>query len=249
MWWEGKMSEEQYSLRVAALGDLHVHQTSTENLQALFDRISQNADVLALCGDLTNLGMPQEAERLVNDLRSCRIPVVAVLGNHDYQSGRAEELKQILRAGKVVVLEETETFEMKGVGFAGAKGFCGGFDKHMLAPFGEDPIKHFVNEAVSESLKLEVALNSLRTLKTVVVLHYAPITGTVAGEPLEIYPFLGSSRLAETIDHFDVNVVFHGHAHHGSYEGKTVKGTPVYNCCLQLLRRINPDQPYALVEV
>jgi uncharacterized protein len=243
------MSEEQYSLRVAALGDLHVHQTSTENLQALFDRISQNADVLALCGDLTNLGMPQEAERLVNDLRSCRIPVVAVLGNHDYQSGRAEELKQILRGGKVVVLEETETFEMKGVGFAGAKGFCGGFDKHMLAPFGEEPIKHFVNEAVSESLKLEVALNSLRTLKTVVVLHYAPIPGTVAGEPLEIYPFLGSSRLAETIDHFDVNVVFHGHAHHGSYEGKTVKGIPVYNCCKQLMQRVNPDQPYALVEV
>ena len=249
MWWEGKMSEEQYSLRVAALGDLHVHQTSTENLQGLFDRISQNADVLALCGDLTNLGMPQEAERLVNDLRSCRIPVVAVLGNHDYQSGRAEELKQVLRAGKVVVLEETETFEMKGVGFAGAKGFCGGFDKHMLAPFGEDPIKHFVNEAVSESLKLEVALNSLRTVRTVVVLHYAPIPGTVAGEPLEIYPFLGSSRLAETIDHFDVSVVFHGHAHHGSYEGKTVKGTPVYNCCMQLMQRINPDQPYALVEV
>jgi Icc-related predicted phosphoesterase len=243
------MSEEQYSLRVAALGDLHVHQTSTENLQALFDRISQNADVLALCGDLTNLGMPQEAERLVNDLRSCRIPVVAVLGNHDYQSGRAEELKQILRGGKVVVLEETETFEMKGVGFAGAKGFCGGFDKHMLAPFGEDPIKHFVNEAVSESLKLEVALNSLRTLKTVVVLHYAPIPGTLTGEPLEIYPFLGSSRLAETIDHFDVNAVFHGHAHHGSYEGKTVKGTPVYNCCMQLMQRVNPDQPYALVEV
>jgi Icc-related predicted phosphoesterase len=243
------MSEGQDRLRVAALGDLHVHQSSTENLQALFDRISQNADVLALCGDLTNLGMPLEAERLVNDLRSCRIPVVAVLGNHDYQSGRAEELKQILRAGKIVVLEETETFEMKGVGFAGAKGFCGGFDKHMLAPFGEDPIKHFVNEAVSESLKLEVALNSLRTLKTVVVLHYAPIPATVVGEPLEIYPFLGSSRLAETIDHFDVNAVFHGHAHHGSYEGKTVKGTPVYNCCMQLMQRINPDQPYALIEV
>src|SRR5215471_15278357 len=168
------MSEGQYSLRVAAIGDLHVHQTTTDNLQGLFDRISQNADVLALCGDLTNLGLPQEAERLVNDLRSCRVPVVAVLGNHDYQSGRGEELKQILRAGKVVVLEETETFEMKGVGFAGAKGFCGGFDKHMLAPFGEEPIKRFVNEAVSESLKLEVALNSLRTDKTVVVLHYAP---------------------------------------------------------------------------
>src|SRR5215831_12224172 len=246
MWLEGKMSEGQDSLRVAALGDLHVHQTSTENLQGLFDRISQNADVLALCGDLTNLGMPQEAERLVNDLRSCRVPVVAVLGNHDYQSGQAEEVKKILRAGKVVLLEETETFVLKGVGFAGAKGFGGGFGKHMLAPFGEEAIKHFVNEAVNESLRLEVALNSLRTEKTVVVLHYAPIAATVIGEPPEIYPFLGSSRLAETIDHFDVNVVFHGHAHHGTYEGKTTKGTPVYNCCLHLVQKINPEQPYAL---
>src|SRR5262252_1673448 len=249
MWSEGKMSEGQDSLRVAALGDLHVHQTSTENLQGLFDRISQNADVLALCGDLTNLGMPQEAERLVNDLRSCRIPVVAVLGNHDYQSGRAEEVKQILRAGKVVVLEETETFELKGVGFAGAKGFCGGFDRHMLAPFGEDHIKQFVAEAVNESLRLEVALNSLRTEKTVVVLHYAPIAATVVGEPPEIFPFLGSSRLAETIDHFDVNAVFHGHAHHGTCQGKTMKGTPVFNCCMQLMQSVNPDQPYAIVEV
>src|SRR5215510_5887140 len=243
------MSEGQYSLRVAAIGDLHVHQTSTDNLQGLFDRISQNADVLALCGDLTNLGMPQEAERLVNDLRSCRIPVVAVLGNHDYQSGHAEEVKKILRAAKVVVLDETETFEMKGVGFAGAKGFCGGFDKHMLAPFGEDPIKHFVTEAVNESLKLEVALTNLRTEKVVVVLHYSPIAATVMGEPPEIFPFLGSSRLAETIDHFDVNAVFHGHAHHGTPEGKTVKGTPVYNCCMQLMENVCPDQPYALVEV
>src|SRR5215467_460204 len=243
------MSDEPGSLRVVAIGDLHVHHNADETLQRVFDKVSQNADVLALCGDLTNLGLPQEAERLVNDLRSCRVPVVAVLGNHDYQSGRGEELKQILRAGKVVVLEETETFEIKGVGFAGAKGFCGGFDKHMLAPFGEEPIKHFVNEAVSESLKLEVALNSLRTDKIVVVLHYAPIPGTVVGEPLEIYPFLGSSRLAETIDHFDVNVVFHGHAHHGACQGKTTKGTPVYNCCMQLMQTINPDQPYVLVEV
>ena len=246
------MSEEiakPDSLRVAAVGDLHVHENSSETLQELFDKISQRADVLALCGDLTHLGLPQEAERLANDLRSCRVPVVAVLGNHDYQSGQAEEVKKVLRAGKVTILEETETFELKGVGFAGAKGFGGGFDKHMLTPFGEDSIKHFVTEAVTESLRLEVALNSLRTEKTVVVLHYAPIAATVAGEPPEIFPFLGSSRLAETIDHFDVNVVFHGHAHHGTFQGKTMKGTPVYNCCFQLVQRITPEQPYALIEV
>jgi uncharacterized protein len=236
-------------LRVAALGDLHIHQNPSTSLQGLFEQISQHADVLALCGDLTHLGLPQEAERLVGELRSCRIPVVAVLGNHDYQSGQAEEVKKILRDSKIVVLDETETFELKGVGFAGAKGFGGGFDKHMLTPFGEEPIKHFVSEAVNEALRLEVALNSLRTERTVVVLHYAPIAATVAGEPLEIFPFLGSSRLAETIDHFDVDVVFHGHAHHGSFQGRTTKGIPVYNCCLQLVEKICPEQPYALVEV
>ena len=119
----------------------------------------------------------------------------------------------------------------------------------MLAPFGEDHIKQFVAEAVNESLRLEVALNSLRTEKTVVVLHYAPIAATVVGEPPEIFPFLGSSRLAETIDHFDVNAVFHGHAHHGTYEGRTTKGIPVYNCCIQLLEKINPEQPYAVIEL
>ena len=237
------------SVRVAAIGDLHIHQNSTDGLEAVFDKVSHNADVLALCGDLTQLGLPQEADRLVNELRACRVPIVAVLGNHDYQSGHADEVKKILRNGKVNVLEETETFELRGVGFAGAKGFGGGFDRHMLAPFGEESIKHFVTEAVNESLRLEVALNSLRTERTVVVLHYAPIAATVMGEPPEIYPFLGSSRLAETIDHFDVNVVFHGHAHHGTFEGKTTKGIPVYNCCLKLVEKLNPEQPYALVNV
>ena len=243
------MSAKPASLRVAAVGDLHVHQNVDEGLQPLFENISNNADVLALCGDLTHLGLPSEAKRLANELRACRIPVVAVLGNHDYQSGYAEEVKKVLRSAKVKVLEETETFELNGVGFAGTKGFGGGFDKHMLTPFGEEAIKHFVGEAVNESLRLEVALNGLYTEKTVVVLHYSPIAQTVVGEPPEIFPFLGSSRLAETIDHFDVNAIFHGHAHHGTLEGKTTKGTPVYNCCYQLMQKLRPEQPYALVEV
>src|SRR5713226_4492379 len=132
------MSAKPDSLRVAAVGDLHIHQNSAETLQALFEKISQNADVLALCGDLTHLGLPQEAERLANDLRACRVPVVAVLGNHDYQSGQQEEVKKVLRTAKVAVLEETETFELNGVGFAGAKGFGGGFDKNMLTQFSDE---------------------------------------------------------------------------------------------------------------
>src|SRR2546426_11957466 len=144
MSWEGKMSAKQDSLRVAAIGDLHVHQNSPETFQGLFEKISQSADVLALCGDLTHLGLPKEADKLAADLRTCRIPVVAVLGNHDHQSGQQEEVKKVLCAAKVVMLDETETFQLKGVGFAGAKGFGGGFDKHMLTPFGEDLIKQFV---------------------------------------------------------------------------------------------------------
>jgi Icc-related predicted phosphoesterase len=243
------MSEGQANVRIAAIGDLHVHQNSSETLQGLFEKVSANADVLVLCGDLTHLGLPQEAERLAADLRACRVPVVAVLGNHDYQSGSVDQVKTILRSGKVILLDEAQTFELRGVGFAGAKGFGGGFDKHMLAPFGEEAIKHFVTEAVNESLKLENALSSLRTDKAVVVLHYSPIAATVVGEPPEIFPFLGSSRLAETIDHFDVNAIFHGHAHLGSCEGKTTKGIPVYNCCMQLRERANPAEPYALVEI
>jgi Icc-related predicted phosphoesterase len=243
------MSAKPDSLRVAAIGDLHVHQESSDFLRPLFENVSHRADVLALCGDLTQLGLPAEAKWLANDLRACRIPVVAVLGNHDYQSGHAEEVKEILRGAKVTILEETETYQLKDVGFAGTKGFGGGFGKHMLTPFGEEGIKHFVGESVNEALRLEVALNGLQTEKVVVVLHYAPIAQTVVGEPPEIYPFLGSSRLVETIDQFDVNAIFHGHAHHGTSEGRTMKGVPVYNCCLQLMRSIMPEQPYALVEV
>src|SRR5438552_5996471 len=180
MSWEGKISAKQDSLRVAAIGDLHVHQNLPEPFQGIFDKISESVDQLALCGELTHLGLPQEADKLANDLRACRIPVVGVLGNHDYQSGHQEQVKKVLRAAKVVMLEETETFRLKDVGFAGTKAFGGGLDKHMLTPFGEEPIKHFATEAVNESLRLEVALNSLRTEKTVLLLHYFPIAATVA---------------------------------------------------------------------
>jgi Icc-related predicted phosphoesterase len=243
------MNEKPDRVRVAAMGDLHVHENPPQSFKETFAEISQIADVLALCGDLTHLGLPSEAERLASDLRNCRIPIVAVLGNHDYQSGHVEEVKKILRDGNVTIFDENVTLEVKGVGFTGVKGFGGGFDRHMLTSFGEDAIKHFVAEAVNESLKLEVALKELDTERNVVLMHYAPITGTLVGEPPELFPFLGSSRFAETIEHFPVNAVFHGHSHHGTFAGKTAKGIPVYNCCVQMLQKMSPPRLYALVEV
>ena len=240
------MSTADRPLRVAAIGDLHVHAAGA--YRELFANVSRCADIVALCGDLTHLGGVAEAKGLVADLSACSIPVVGVLGNHDYQSGFADEIRKILRGAKMVLLEN-EPFIYESVGFAGAKGFCGGFNKYILTSFGEGAIKNFVSEAVNEALRLENSLSALKTERTVVVLHYAPIVGTLQGEPLEIFPFLGSSRLAEAIDPFDVSAVVHGHAHKGTYEGRTNKGVPVYNCCYELMQRLNPQQPFALIEV
>jgi Icc-related predicted phosphoesterase len=233
---------------VAAVADLHVHKVHDGVHRALFAELSDKADVVCLCGDLTNLGLPEEAENLLGDLAALRVPAVAVLGNHDMQSGRPEEVKGILRRGKVVFLDE-QPFVHEGVGFAGVKGFGGGFSKHMLAPFGEEATKHFVAEAVNEALVLENGLRRLGTERNIVVLHYSPVAETVEGEPPEIFPFLGCSRLMETIDRFEkINAVFHGHAHHGRARGKTGKGVPVYNCSEQVLKR-DGGRGYVVVEV
>jgi Icc-related predicted phosphoesterase len=242
------MSEGDKPLRIAAVGDLHVHDKPAEIYRSLFTELSNRADVVVLCGDLTHLGTVAEAENLAADIGLCRIPVVGVLGNHDYHAGHGEEIKKTLRGARMIMLED-EAFEHRGVGFAGVKGFAGGFNRYMLTSFGEGVIKAFVNEAIREALKLENSLRTLNTPKVVVALHYAPITDTLKGEPLEIYPFLGSSRLAETIDSFDVDLVFHGHAHKGTFEGRTHKGVPVYNCCLELMSKMHAEQPYALMEI
>jgi Icc-related predicted phosphoesterase len=232
--------------RIAALADLHVDGTSAHPYHDLFAEISGEADVLALCGDLTNLGKPAEAEVLAEDLKACRIPAVGVLGNHDFDSGEVAAVERILQQAGLHLLGN-QTCEIDGVGFAGVKGFAGGFGRHMLAAFGEEAIKRFVAEVMNESTQLETALHAVRAERVAILLHYAPIADTVAGEPTEILPFLGSSRLAETIDRFNVDVVFHGHAHHGSYAGKTAKGIPVYNCAKPVPK---PDgRPYALVEI
>jgi Icc-related predicted phosphoesterase len=242
------MNDISDPIRLAAIGDLHVTEQQEHRYRDLFVEISDKADVLALCGDLTNFGKSSEAEILAEDLRGCSIPVVAVLGNHDYECGQPEEVARILTQAGVTVLDEQATV-IKDVGFAGVKGFIGGFGRGELGAFGETAIKTFVEESINEARKLENGLRSLRTERTVAVLHYSPIPETVAGEPLEIFPFLGSSRLADAVDRFDnVKVVVHGHAHRGAYEGQTNRGVPVYNCA-QFVVEERFGRPYALLDV
>jgi Icc-related predicted phosphoesterase len=218
--------------------------------QPLFAQISGSADVLVICGDFTDYGLPDEARILARELTaSLKIPVVAVLGNHDYESGHENEIRQILTDSGVAVLDGEAT-EIHGVGFAGVKGFCGGFGRGALGPWGEHATKLFVQAAVDEALKLETALARLRTQQRVAVLHYSPIRATVEGEPPEIYPYLGSSRLEEPINRYRVTAVFHGHAHRGTAEGRTSANVPVYNAAMPLLARLYPDRaPFRIVEL
>ena len=235
------------SLRIAAVGDIHISKNSQGKFQSLFAQISASADVLVLCGDFTDYGLPDEARVLARELTSSvKIPVIAVLGNHDYESGKQDEIRQILSEARVSVLDG-EVAEIRGVGFAGVKGFAGGFGRGALGPWGEQAIKVFVQEAVDEALKLEAALARLRTQRRVAVLHYAPVRATCEGEPPEILPYLGSSRLEEPINRYRVSAVFHGHAHRGAPEGRTATGVPVYNVAMPLLARLNPDRPPFLI--
>src|SRR5262245_38517114 len=236
-------------VRVAAVADLHCTRTSQGAFQPLFAAIREAADVLLLAGDLTDYGLPEEAQTLARELNTVRIPVVGVLGNHDRESGREGEVRQVLADAGTIVLDGDAT-EVKGVGIAGVTGFGGGFGKHALAPWGEPVIKQFVHAAVEEALKLEKALARLRTESLIALMHYSPVQRTVDGEPPEIYPFLGSSRLEEPIGRYPVTLVFHGHAHRGQLEGTTSSGAPVYNVSMPLLTRMFPDRlPFRVFNV
>jgi Icc-related predicted phosphoesterase len=237
-------------MRVAAVGDVHCKKTSAGAFQGLFAAMAAAADVIILCGDLTDLGQAEEARVLVKELSAAKsTPVVAVLGNHDYESGETEQVKGVLTEAGVMLLDG-DAVEIDGVGFAGAKGLGGGFGQRALQPWGEEIMKRFVREAVDEALKLESALAKLRTSQRVVVLHYSPVRDTVEGEPSEIFPFLGSSRLEEPLLRYPVSVVFHGHAHRGRPEGRTRTGVPVYNVCLPLLLEAAPERPaFRLVDL
>jgi len=229
-------------VRVAALGDLHCTKSSQGALQPLFARIAESADLLLIAGDLTDYGLPDEARVLARELAALHIPVATVLGNHDYESDKQDEVRQILSDAGVVILDG-DACELHGIGLAGVKGFGGGFGKHALGPWGERIIKQFVREAIDEALKLEAALARLRTTQRIALLHYSPVQQTVEGEPLEIFPFVGSSRLEEPIDRYPVSLVLHGHAHRGQLEGTTKTGVPVYNVSVPLLTRSFPDRP------
>jgi Icc-related predicted phosphoesterase len=224
-------------VRLAAAGDLHFGRYSAGTFQKLFGEVVAAADVFIIPGDLTDYGLPDEARALARELaQTVKIPVVAVLGNHDFESGHAAEVSEILREAGIIILDG-DSAEIHGIGFAGVKGFAGGFGRGALAPFGERLIKDFVQAAIEESIKLENALRNLRTDTKIVLLHFAPIVDTVLGEPESIYPFLGSSRLLEPLDTIGATVIFHGHAHHGRPSGTTPGGIPVYNVAQPLLEQ------------
>lgn len=239
--------------RIAAVGDIHVRETDKGKWVDYFKEVSAHADILLICGDLTDTGDEDEAQILANELRACSIPVICVLGNHDYEKGRQKMIRQAIQTTNVHVLDG-EAITIGNVGFAGIKGFGGGFDNHMLTMFGEDAMKAFVQEAVDEALKLERALTKLESdpdvIHKVAVLHYAPVKATVVGEPEPIFPFLGSSRLAEPILRKGATVCFHGHAHAGTLEGSiNGSGIKVFNVAKPILTKLGYQCPYYLYEI
>jgi Icc-related predicted phosphoesterase len=235
-------------MRIAATADLHFSPSRQNYLHDQLSRVRNEADVLVLAGDLTNYGQPEEMDTLLNVVVRSRIPTIAVLGNHDYESGKQAELIRMMAGSGIKVLDGT-AYERDGVGFAGTKGFVGGFGRGMLTAFGEAEIKTFVQASIDEAVKLERAMAQLRTPKRVVVVHYSPIASTVQGEASEIFPFLGCSRLAEVVDRHGADLVLHGHAHHGQLEGKTTGGSPVYNVAITLLQAREPSAAYRIFEI
>jgi Icc-related predicted phosphoesterase len=245
------MDNGERKVRIAAVGDIHVKESDKGKWVEFFKEASRAADVLLICGDLTDTGDEAEAQVLAEELRACSIPVVGVLGNHDFEKGRHKLIRQIVHNDHVHILDG-EAVVVNDIGFAGVKGFGGGFDNHMLSMFGEGAMKAFVQEAVDEALRLDRALARLdaeyKVERKVVLLHYSPIKETIIGEPEAIYPFLGSSRLADPLNRRNVIAAFHGHAHVGSLEGKTSGGVPVYNVSKPILLKAGYKCPFYLFE-
>lgn len=234
-------------IRVAAAADLHFGEEGRESYFRLYADVHEHADLLLLAGDLTNSGTGEEARGLVEALRAVRVPMFAVLGNHDFHGEQSERLFEILRAGGINMLDG-EHYEIRvrqhRVGIVGTAGFCGGFGDWVLAPLGEPEIKTWVRRAQREAEKIDLGLQRLQSDFRLVVLHYAPIVQTVEGEHAQCYAFLGCSRLAEPIDRWHPDLVVHGHAHRGREHGWTPGGVPVRNVSLHVLHRA-----YAIYEL
>ena len=246
------MTNESNKVRIAAVADVHMRESDKGKWAAQFKELSQKADVLLIGGDLTDTGDEQEAQLLAEELKSCNIPVVAVLGNHDYEKGRHKLIRQILQTAKVCMLDG-ESVVVNGIGIAGVKGFGGGFDTHMLSMFGEGAMKAFVQECVDEALHLDRALARLDQehdhIKKIALMHYSPISDTVKGEPEAIFPFLGCSRLAEPLSRRNVIAAFHGHAHIGSFQGEAAGGVKVFNVAKHVLHMAGHTDPFFIYEV
>ena len=234
-------------MRIAAIGDIHCRSNAGDQARALLDGVQDQADVLVITGDLTDTGLPAEAETLIGELKDISLPKIAVLGNHDHESDHAEDLSNLFSQAGICMLEGTVT-EVDGVGFVGTKGFCGGFDDRLVQPFGEQALKKFINTSIEEAIRLENALAKLDCPHKVAILHYAPIKTTLEGEQPELFPFLGTSRLANAIDRRGVDVIFHGHAHHGSPFGRTPGGIPVHNVS-RFVQKEHHNVNYCLFEI
>lgn len=226
-------------IRIAATGDVHFDRKSHNRLGQHLQDLSGRADMLLLAGDLTQTGHPEEMQVLANDLKHSPVPVVAVLGNHDYHVDQVDVVTQILKDAGVIVLERSSTIlTIKGekVGIAGAKGFGGGFVGACGSDFGEPEMKSFMRHSKAEARQLEHVIKTLDCDYKIVLLHYSPTTQTLSGEKKEIYPFLGCYFLAEAVDYGRADIVFHGHAHGGIEKGETPGGTPVRNVAQPVIR-------------
>jgi Icc-related predicted phosphoesterase len=234
-------------VKIAATGDLHCRVNSGDEIRNLLHTMAAEADVLTITGDLTDNGMVEEADTLLEQLKGFHIPILTTLGNHDHQNGKAGEIVKRLVSAGVEVLDGTSC-EIDGVGFIGTKGFCGGFGKDLVQPFGESALKSFIQVGIDEAAVLENSLKKLTSKHKMAILHYAPIPDTLVGESPQIYPFLGSGRLADALDRYPVDVIVHGHAHNGSPHGKTPGGIPVHNVS-RFVQARNHGRPYLIIQL
>jgi Icc-related predicted phosphoesterase len=227
-------------VRVAAVGDVHIDADVLGRYRPALEQLGDKADVLLLAGDLTRHGTVEEALCVASEFGGLPVPVIAVLGNHDYHSDQADDVVKVLIDAGVTVLECSSTvLEVRGVrlGVAGAKGFGGGYAGRCATEFGEPETKAFIRHTREISERLTVALQETECDVLVALTHYSPVPDTLLGEPLEIYPFLGSYLLGHAVDSAPTTLAVHGHAHAGTERGTTPGGVKVRNVAHPVIKQ------------